>query len=143
MLFSTSLVTLYRTAYKKKEADGHFKHYMQCVSDEKNLSTCFYSDYVKLYDGNGTEVFASHGWNSTSSNKSLQQVSFGESKNITIQVSLVDPWSYVKIDYGMSKESLTLGRENKYVVVYAFFALLVKSGIRFMAMVSYIFIWRI
>ena len=56
---------------------------------------------------------------------------------------MVDPWSYVKIDYGMSKESLTLGRENKYVVVYACFALLVESGIHFMAMVSYIFIWGI
>lgn len=75
-----------------------------------NIATCFDSDYVKLYDGNGTEVFARHGWDSTSSNTTLQQVSFGESKNITLQVSLVDPSSHVKIDYGMLKQPLTLGR---------------------------------
>lgn len=80
------------------------------------LPTCFDSDYVKLYNGNGTEVFARHGWNSTSSITSLQQVSFGESKNITIQVSLVDPSSHVKIDYGVLKQPLTLGRENKFAL---------------------------
>ena len=49
--------------------------------------------------------------------KNFQHISFGESKNITIQVSLVDPSSHVKIDYGMLKQPLTLGRENKFAVV--------------------------
>ena len=84
---------------------------MKCASENKTCLICFHSDYVKMFDGNDTEIFASHGWDSTSSNKSLQQLSFGESKNITIQVSLVHPSSYVRIDYGMLKEPLALGRE--------------------------------
>jgi len=71
---------------------------------------------VKMFDGNGTEVFSRNGWNSTSSNKSasLQQISFEDSKNITIQVSLTNPWSYVKISYGTLKKPLNLGRENNF-----------------------------
>ena len=85
---------------------------MECASDNKTCLICFHSDYVKIFDGNDTEIFASHGWDSTSSNKSLQQVFFGESKIITIQVSLIDPSSNVKIGYGMLKEPLALGRET-------------------------------
>ena len=72
------------------------------------------SEYVKIFDGNGTEVFvAQHGWNSTFSNKSssLQQIPFGNSKNITIQVYLTSQWSHVKISYGALKKPLNLGRE--------------------------------
>ena len=71
---------------------------------------------MKLFDGNGTEVFAQYGWNSASSNKSssLQQISFEDSRNITIQVSLTSQWSYVKISYGTLKKPLNLGRENKF-----------------------------
>ncbi|KAL9986065.1 hypothetical protein ACROYT_G000134 [Oculina patagonica] len=66
------------------------------------------SEYVKIYDGNGTEVFALYGNDSASLNKTIQQIPFGESKNITIQVSLVNRRSYVKIDYGMLKHRLSL-----------------------------------
>jgi len=97
---------------------------MECVSDGKSFPLCLLSDYLKLFDGNGTEVFASHGWESTSSNKSLQQVPFEESKNITIQVSLVHPSSYVKIDYGMLKEPLALGRETSFLSYARVFPLL-------------------
>ena len=85
---------------------------MECVSGNKTCLICFHSDYVKVFDGNDTEIFDSHGWDNMSSNKSLQHVSFGESRNITIQVSLVDPSSYVRIDYGILKEPLVLGRER-------------------------------
>jgi len=71
-----------------------------------------------MFDGNGTEI------SSTPSNKILQQVPFEESKNITIQISLVDPSSYVKIDYGMLKEPLASGRENKFTVACTSFALI-------------------
>ena len=73
-------------------------------------------EYVKIFDGNGKEVFALSGWLS-SFKKTIHEISFGESKNITIQVSLVRPSSYVRIDYGMLKQPLTLGRENKFAVV--------------------------
>ena len=105
------------------------RHFMECVSDNETCGICFHSDYLKMFDGNETEVFASHGWDSTSSNKNLQQVSFGESKNITIQVSLVNLSSYVKIDYGMLKEPLALGRENRFAVVCTSFTFVTKSGI--------------
>ena len=69
-----------------------------------------------MFDGNGNEVFFRDGWNSTSSNKSssLQQISFEDSKNITIQVSLTNKWSYVKISYGTLKKPLNLGKENNF-----------------------------
>jgi len=62
------------------------------------------SEYVKMFDGNGTEVFAVYGGHSMTNN--FQHVSFGESKNITIQVSLIDSWSSVKINYGTMKQRL-------------------------------------
>ena len=64
-----------------------------------------------MFDGNGSEVFVLYGGHSTS--KNFQHISFGESKNITIQVSLVDSLSSVKIDYGTMKQRLDLGKENE------------------------------
>ena len=62
-----------------------------------------------MFDGNGGEVFARHGWNSNTSS-SLQQIFFEDSKNITIQVSLISRWSSVKISYGILKKPLNLGK---------------------------------
>ncbi|KAL9953497.1 hypothetical protein ACROYT_G040920 [Oculina patagonica] len=64
-----------------------------------------YNEFVKIFDGNGTEVFSLHGWVS-SSDMNVREISFGESKNITIQVSLVYSWTYVKIDYGTLNRGL-------------------------------------
>ena len=64
-----------------------------------------------MFDGNGTEVVALYRGNSMS--KNFQHIFFGESENITIQVSLIDSWSSVKIDYGTMKQSLDLGKEKK------------------------------
>ena len=64
-----------------------------------------------MFDGNGTEVFALYGGNSMS--KNFQHISFGESNNITIEVSLIDSWSSVKINYGIMKQRLDLGKEMK------------------------------
>lgn len=64
-----------------------------------------------MFDGNGTEVFAVYGEHSMTN--TFQHVSFGESKNITIQVSLIDSWSSVTINYGTMKERLDSGKEKK------------------------------
>ncbi|XP_078352104.1 MAM and LDL-receptor class A domain-containing protein 2-like [Oculina patagonica] len=64
-------------------------------------------EYIKIFGGNGTEVFALQR-DSVSFNKSLLHIAFGESRNITIQVSLVDRRSYVKITYGILKRRLNL-----------------------------------
>ena len=45
--------------------------------------------------------------------KNFQYVSFGGSKNITIQVSLIDSWSFITINYGIMKQRLDLGKEKK------------------------------
>lgn len=63
-----------------------------------------------MYDANGTEVFALLGLDS-SFNKSFQEVSFGKSKNTTIQVYFVSNCSYVKLDYATLKQGLGSGKE--------------------------------
>ena len=103
--------------------------FMESLSDSTTSLICFHSEYFKMFDGNGTEVFASHGWDSTSSNRSLQKVTFEESKNISMQVSLAIPSSYVKIEYGILKKPLALGRVNRFAVVCRSFAFVIKSGI--------------
>ena len=50
-------------------------------------------------------------------NKSLQYISFGESENITIQVSLVSSWSYVKMDYGITKQRLDSGKKGEEQII--------------------------
>lgn len=73
-----------------------------------------------MSDGNGTDVFALYGYDPASFNKSvqqIQQISFGESKNIMIQVSLISSLSYVKIDFGILKNRLSLGRENNLAFI--------------------------
>ena len=70
------------------------------------------SEYVKFSDGNKTEVFGIHGRDYASFKKTVQQILFGESRNITIQVSLSSSRSFVKIDYGTLKQRLDLGREK-------------------------------
>jgi len=64
-----------------------------------------------MFDGNGTEVFVQYGGSFVS--KNFQQVSFGESKNITIQVSIIDTWSSVNINYGTMNQPLYSGKEKK------------------------------
>ena len=64
-----------------------------------------------MFNGNGTEIFALYGGSFASRN--FQQVSFGESKNITIQVSISDSWSSVKIDFGTMKQPLDSGKKKK------------------------------
>ena len=66
-------------------------------------------EYIKIFDGNGKEVFTLSGWLS-SFKKTIHEISFGQSKNITIQASLVSSWSYVKIDYGTLNQGLDSGK---------------------------------
>ena len=80
----------------------------------------FRSEYLKIFDGNGTEVFALSGW-LPSSKKTIHEISFGESKNITIQVSLVRSWSYIKIDYGTSNQGLDSGKEESKISKSSYF----------------------
>ena len=86
--------------------------YVVLSTNHWNISSYMCSEYVKFFDGNKTEVFGIHGRDSASFNKNVQQILFGESRNITIQVSLINSRSYVKIDYGTLKQRQELGREK-------------------------------
>lgn len=68
-----------------------------------------------MFDGNGTEVSTLHGPDIDSAcfNNSFQYIPFGESKNITIQVSLILNKTYVKIDYGILERRLDSGKERE------------------------------
>ncbi|PFX28263.1 Transmembrane protease serine 5 [Stylophora pistillata] len=69
----------------------------------------YYSEYVKVFDGNGTEVLSIDRWD-LSLKKRFQEISFGSSGNITIQASLAYSWSYFKIDYGIVNQGLDSAR---------------------------------
>ena len=105
-----NLVLLYRVERTRKIERKCYA----VVSANHKKTFLFYlrSEYVKIFDGNGTMVFAVHEWDSASFKNSLQHILFGESKNITIQVSLTNSRSYVKIDYGTLKQRLNSGRNN-------------------------------
>ena len=68
-----------------------------------------------MFDGNGTEVSTLHGpdFDSACFNNSFQYIPFEESKNITIQVSLILNETYVKISYGILKQRLDLGKKRE------------------------------
>ena len=66
------------------------------------------SEYVKVLDGNGTEVLSIDRWD-LSLKKRFQEISFGSTGNITIQASLAYSWSYFKIDYGIVNQGLDSG----------------------------------
>ncbi|XP_022786238.1 uncharacterized protein LOC111326491 isoform X2 [Stylophora pistillata] len=67
------------------------------------------SEYVKVFDGNGTEVLSIDRWD-LSSKKRFLEVPFESSGNMTIQASLTYSWSYIKIDYGIVNQGLDSAR---------------------------------
>ena len=83
------------------------------VSANTNISVFCCSEYIKIFDGNGTEVFALHGLVSSFPERFFPNISFGEYKNVTIQVSLASRWSNVNIDFGTSNQVLDSGNEDK------------------------------
>ena len=97
--------------------DRRRSYFIPCVSPNQNFPIYLHSEYVKIFDGNGTEVFTRHGWSSTSyKSSSLQQISFEDSKNFTIQASLINRWSYIIISYGTLKKPLHLGMKTSFAV---------------------------
>jgi len=73
-----------------------------------------------MFDGNGTEVFALSGWLWTSK-KTIHEIAFGESNNITMQVSLVSSWSYFKIDHGTLNQGLDSGKVETKISNLSYF----------------------
>ena len=65
------------------------------------------SEYVKVFDGNGTEVVSID--RRKLSLTHFQEISFGSSENVTIQASLIYSWSYINIDYGIMNQAFDSG----------------------------------
>ncbi|XP_078366044.1 MAM and LDL-receptor class A domain-containing protein 1-like [Oculina patagonica] len=88
--------------------DAGIPHAVAIVSIHQMNFSGYRGENVKGFDGNGTMAFAVHEWDPVFFNKSFRYIPFGESKNITIQVSLVNSQSYVILDYGILRQRLNL-----------------------------------
>ena len=62
----------------------------------------FHSEYIKVIDGNGITVL-SHNRYSSVTQKTLREVSFGNSGNITVQIYLRRSYSNFKLQFGILK----------------------------------------
>ena len=89
-----------------------FTEFARYAIADKTSFKLSHREFVKIFDGNGTEVFSLHG-SVSSFDKNVREISFGDSKNITIQVSLIYSWSYVKIDYSTLNQGLDSGKKDK------------------------------
>ncbi|XP_074632031.1 MAM and fibronectin type III domain-containing protein 1-like isoform X2 [Acropora palmata] len=72
--------------------------------EELHLGYC--SGFIKVLDGNGTEVFIQEGCQANHTSHISHQIAFEESQNITIQVALKNFQSYVRVSYCVLKNGL-------------------------------------
>ncbi|XP_044163640.1 MAM and LDL-receptor class A domain-containing protein 2-like [Acropora millepora] len=72
--------------------------------EELHLGYC--SGFIKVLDGNGTEVFIREGCQANHTSHMSHQIAFEESQNITIQVALKNFQSYVRVSYCVLKNGL-------------------------------------
>ncbi|XP_015762664.1 PREDICTED: uncharacterized protein LOC107341715 isoform X3 [Acropora digitifera] len=64
------------------------------------------SDYIKVLDGNSTQVFSREGCLNNHTSSTFLEIAFQESQDITIRVSLNNKQSYVRLSYGILKDGL-------------------------------------
>lgn len=87
---------------------------------------CF-SDYVKITDGNGTDVLYHNGCNEQFAPEILFDVHFGLSNNISIQVYTGSSSSSIKVEYVSLMQSPTSGKfisaATYFFLSYLFFKL--------------------
>ena len=62
-----------------------------------------YSEYIKVIDGNGITVLSRYGYSSVTQ-KTFREVSFGNSRNITVQIYLWRSYSTFKLQFGILKQ---------------------------------------
>ena len=80
----------------------------------RNFSVIPHSGFIKVLDGNGTEVFIREGCQANHTSHMSHQIAFEESQNITIQVALKNFQSYVRVSYCVLKNGLDEGKDNIY-----------------------------
>ena len=70
-----------------------------------------HSGYIKVLDGNSTQVFSREGCLNNHTSNMFLEIAFQESQNITISVSLNNNQSYVRLSYGILKDGLDAGKD--------------------------------
>ncbi|CAH3185289.1 unnamed protein product, partial [Porites lobata] len=72
----------------------------------QDLYLSYYSEYVKVTDGNGSLVWHKYGYPYSPVLGSFVQVGFGHADNITVQIHLRGSYSRFKLQYGIVKQGL-------------------------------------
>ena len=72
-----------------------------------------HSGYIKVLDGNSTQVFSREGCLNNHTSSTFLEIAFQESQDITIRVSLNNKQSYVRLSYGILKDGLDAGKDQK------------------------------
>ena len=72
-----------------------------------------HSGYIKVLDGNSTQVFSREGCLNNHTSSAFLEIAFQESQDITIRVSLNNKQSYVRLSYGILKDGLDAGKDQK------------------------------
>ena len=79
-------------------------------------SLWLHSDYIRVWDGSGRMVFTRAGCQSNYTSSNFLETAFQNSQNITIQASLTNHQSYVRVSYGIIKDGLDAGKEYKQLL---------------------------
>ena len=70
------------------------------------------SEYIKVFDGNGTEVLSLNGCTSFfNRHQTFRKISIDGLKRITIEIFLIHSSSYLEIDYSTLKQDLDSGKK--------------------------------
>ena len=75
-----------------------------------------HSGYIKVWDGSGRMVFTRVGCQSNYTSSKFLETAFQYSQNITIEASLTNHQSYVRVSYGIIKDGLGAGKEYKQLL---------------------------
>lgn len=70
------------------------------------------SGFIKVLDGDGTQVFTREGCQTNHTSHTFHEIAFKESQNITIQVALKNYQSYVRVIYCVLENGLDAGKDE-------------------------------
>ncbi|XP_015774187.1 PREDICTED: uncharacterized protein LOC107352362 [Acropora digitifera] len=118
------------------------------VSIEK-VQFGYCSGFIKVLDGNGTQVFTQEGCQTNHTSHTFHEIAFEETQNITIQVALKNYQSYVRASYCVLENGLdaasplpgwnfTLGNKTSHSLNLEWMDinLRLNSGVRFFVVIA-------
>jgi len=71
-----------------------------------------YSEFVKIFDSRGVEVYSRRGCNSVTSGLTVE-IPFSGGSSITLAASISYRYSYVRAQYTILKQALSLGKISR------------------------------